>query len=427
MQSGVRNRWLACGAFVIWCAQAHALTFTPEEAAVSAIRNNKDLIAARFLIAEAEARLVQAGLWSNPMLQMAGESDGNGDEGDYEVSAGFMQRFPLARRLAKAREVSRVDVAMAIYELHDRERMLAGEVLGRARARLIVDRRVAINDENRAVLDRMLDQAMSLVAAGKAGAADPRLIELEQTTLALQRDTLLVEGRAIVADLNRLLGLDATTALTISGDLPTVPSQEILVEAKRAALERRPDRRLALLQIDRTRAEEVLARAEKWEDLIVGLEVLNEQMEHMEATMVGLQVSVPLPLWNRNQGRVAEAQAAQQRAAAALEGRELAILTEIQEAEARLTGFADVVRRTRGQAVELARRNTQLLEETYAAGSTPFLTVFESRRQRLNVQQSAVEIEERFAAALSEWEMRTVHFPPQVRAALGTNAVAKFK
>jgi cobalt-zinc-cadmium efflux system outer membrane protein len=230
---------------------ARAESFSPETATVFALGQNKDLVAARYLIAEAEGRLVQAGLWKNPEFELATEFDARDREGDRRVAAGFMQKFPLAGRLAKARAVARVDVAMAIEELRDKERMLAGQVLGKTRALLVLDRKLSINDENRALLGRILQQTTSLAAVGKADSGDARVIELEQTTLALAREGIVVERRAMLAEVNGLLGRAPAADLTISGDLPSVPSAETLGAAARAAPELRPDRRLAALQVDK--------------------------------------------------------------------------------------------------------------------------------------------------------------------------------
>ena len=77
---------------------------------------------------------------------------------------------------------------MAVEELRDKERMLVGNVLGKARALLAVDRKLRINAENRELLDRIFNQTSALTATGKATAAEARVIELEQTTLALARE-----------------------------------------------------------------------------------------------------------------------------------------------------------------------------------------------------------------------------------------------
>jgi outer membrane protein TolC len=138
-----------------------------------------------------------------------------------------------------------------------------------------------------------------------------------------------------------------------------------------------------------------------------------EDREYMNS--LGLKFSVPLQLWNRNQGRVAYTRAGQQRAAATVAALALSIATEVREAQARVTGLAAIVEHTRGAASEVARKNTELIEQTYASGTTPFLTILESRRQQLMIQQNAAETEEKFAAAVTDWELRTAHLPTQIQ------------
>jgi cobalt-zinc-cadmium efflux system outer membrane protein len=393
--------------------------FTPESAAVFALRHNKDLIAARHLIAEAEGRLVQAGLWNNPEFEFRTEFDARTDEGKRLYEGGFMQRFPWSGRLTQARAVARVDVAMAVEELRDKERMLAGNVLGKARALLVVESKLRLNDENRELLERIFKQTSALTATGQASAAEARVIELEQTTLDLSREALSVERRARLAELNGLLGRSPGQTLSVTGALPEAPDSSSLNSAAAITL-RRPDRQLAVLQIDKAQAEQRLAKSERWEDVGVGAAVIREREEGMYETMVGLKVSVPLPLWNRNQGRIAETQARQERAAASVDALDLAIASEIREAQARVTGLATVLNRTRGPALDLARKNTQLIQDTYATGTASFLTVFESRKQRLSIEETALQTEEQLAAAITDWEMRTGLFPSSVRAALAS-------
>ena len=83
-----------------------------------------------------------------------------------------------------------------------------------------------------------------------------------------------------------------------------------------------------------------------------------------------------------------------------------------------MSGLAAILEQTRGAALELARSNTKLNEETYAAGTTPFLTILESQRQRLMVEQMAVETEEKLAAAITDWQTRACAFPDAVGLAL---------
>jgi cobalt-zinc-cadmium efflux system outer membrane protein len=243
--------------------------------------------------------------------------------------------------------------------------------------------------------------------------------------LDLEGESMNAARRAMLVELNGMLGRPVDDPLTISGTLPDVPGSETLQAVAQHAIEqRRPDFRMAELEIDRARSEEALARAERWEDVGVGLAAMRQrqtfdgQIGNMTNSMVGIAVTIPLPLWNRNQGRIAEAQAMRQRALAGLEAKQLAIATEIREAETRMTGLAVVLGKTRGPAVELARENTKLLEETYASGGTPFLMIIESQKQRLDLEKSALQTEDQLAAAISAWEMRTGYFAPSIREVL---------
>ena len=50
----------------------------------------------------------------------------------------------------------------------------------------------------------------------------------------------------------------------------------------------------AALQIDKSRAEQRLAKAERWEDIGIGAGITREREEGMYDTMVGIGVSIPL-------------------------------------------------------------------------------------------------------------------------------------
>lgn len=62
-----------------------------------ALVNNKDLNAARYNVAIAKSRWIQADLWPNPSLNLSNNNDRlfNG-EGEYLRSAGFSQVFSIS-------------------------------------------------------------------------------------------------------------------------------------------------------------------------------------------------------------------------------------------------------------------------------------------------------------------------------------------
>ena len=91
--------------------------------------DNLDLRAASYEVDKARGRLLQAGLWPNPELELSTTTDRTfNDEGERTSAAGFQQAFPISGRLRFAKRVSRVDVAQAMAEIRNRERLLIGEV-----------------------------------------------------------------------------------------------------------------------------------------------------------------------------------------------------------------------------------------------------------------------------------------------------------
>ena len=94
-----------------------------------AIQNNKDLKAARFAIAIAKARLVQAGLWSNPSLNLNNNDDRVfNNEGEYSRSINFNQAFPISGRIGRQKTVARIDILRAHAEAFEATRQLSAKV-----------------------------------------------------------------------------------------------------------------------------------------------------------------------------------------------------------------------------------------------------------------------------------------------------------
>ncbi len=389
----------------------NAATFSPESAAAYALRHNPELVAARFAIHEAEGRLIQAGLWRNPEFEVGTDLDINTRRGNRLVNISLNQKFPLAGRLKKARAIARVDVAMSIEELHNQERLLAGNVLGQARNILLLDRRIAVHADQLTLLDRIIEQTSTLAASGKSDTVNIGVVQLEKTTLALQRKSQIVARQTALDTLCGLLGFLPDTSFTITGSLPALPKSFDLTPD-------RADLRLATLAADKSLAEQRLARVEKWEDLTIGIGYTREKDIGAFDNMAQLKFSLPLPLWDRNQGRITETQATHERALADIDARSLAIQTEIREARTRALGYADILAQLRGTASTQAKQNTALIEQSIASGTGSFLAIYESRRQSLTLALTSLEIEMQLTSALTDWETRSGHFPVAVRTAL---------
>lgn len=397
-------------------AAAQPLTpnLTPESAVATALTENRDLAAARFAVRQAEGRLRQAGLWPNPEFEFSQQNDHPiANEGEYNFSTGFKQRFPITGRLEKSKFVARVDVAMAMAEVRNQERLLAGEVLGRCRELLVVREKLTANQEIQNTIQKLIDVSEKRLKVAEVSAADVNLAKLELQKVTLAQAAFLNQQEIAATALNRLLGRAPQTPLKMSGAVSADFDANTAVEFLRQALARRPDRQLAALGIDRAGAEIKLARAGKWEDWTVGFDYSRSVSKFTAPigtkadNFLGFSVSIPLPLWNKNQGRISEAQATQQRAEAELKALDLRIATEAQTAENQMRRLLDMLRLYREESIKLAEENITLLQKGYADGLVSITTVIQAQQQLTELRQRSLEVLGEFNRAKTEWETAT--------------------
>jgi len=390
-------------------------SLTPEGTVAIALAENRDLAAARFLIRQAEGRLKQAGLWPNPEFDLGRNTDALfANEGEYALSAGFKQRFPISGRLANAKAVARVDVVLAMAEVRNQERLLAGEALGLSRELLVTQERLKANQELQRTIRKLVEVSEKRLQVAEVSAADVNIAKLESQKLMLAQSALLNQQEVAATTLNRLLGREPESPLQMSGEAGTEIDTNVVAEISRQALSRRPDRQLAALGIDRAGAEIKLAKAEKWEDWTIGFDYSRERGIFREPirlddtdNFIGLSVSIPLPLWNRNQGRVSEARATQQHAEAGLGALELRITTEVRTAENQMRRLLDILRQYREDSIKLAEENIALLQKGYADGLVTITAVIQAQQQLTDLRQSYLEALGAFVRARTEWETAT--------------------
>ena len=396
-----------------------ATNLTPESAVATALAENRDLAAARFAIRQAEGRLKQAGLWPNPEFELGGKNDSAfANDGEYDFATGFKQRFPITGRLKKAKAVARVDVAMALAEVRNQERLLAGEALGLSRELLVTQEKLKASQEIQGVIQKVIEVSEKRLKVAEVSAADVNSAKLELQRLALAQATLSNQQEIAATTLNRLLGREPQTPLQMSGATSAEFDTNTVAEISRQAIARRPDRQLAALGIDRAGAEIKLAKAEKWEDWTVGFDY-SRSVGKFDAPIgtktdnfLGVGVSIPLPFWNRNQGRVNEAQATQQRAEAELNALDLRIATEAQTAENQMRRLLDILHQYREDSIKLAEENIALLQKGYADGLVTITAVIQAQQQLTDLRLSYLESLAGFVRAKTEWETATAAVLP---------------
>lgn len=384
----------------------------------TAQHDNKDLRAARYAVDIARARLLQAGTLPNPRINVGAASDvAFNNDGAYNATVGISQEFPIAGRILRQKDVARIDIELAQAEILDAERRLAGEIAANVYRVLVADLQIEARDALSAVDERLARATQSRFKAAEVSELDVNTIALDLRRLAQERALLKTERNATLQSLNRQLGRPTNAVLTVVEPLPPMDAVWSLDEAL-SKITRRPDLRLAQLQINRARADIALSKAQQWEDWSVGLGVQQDRLSITGAPPQGadralnLSVTIPLPLKSRSRGRIAAAEGAAAQAEARTEALRLEIESEIATAHAEVIGLQGSLHNYEANLLPLSERNVALAEKGYTQGLLSIVEVVQVQRQYGELKAGSLNTLDQYLQALARLRTALAEYAP---------------
>ncbi len=375
-------------------------------------RHNPQLAAARLRIEEARGRLDSAGRLANPELDFEYAQNVRMPERGFRLE--FMQRFPLTGRLRLEKAVSRSQLAAAEAEVRDAERRLAADARALAVKLLALRQQRAVRVKQIAASRELGDFMTRRVASGEASQVDAAQVQLERSQLDTALLLLDSEQAALLGELRPLLGVTAPAPVEIRGELP-MPAG---TPPGRVNMERRGDYQAAQHGASAARESAALTMANKWADIGVGLTAEHARTEDAPQgferdTMVGLKFSLPLPLWNANEGRIREANATAARAGKELDALAVQIRGEVAGARGEMAGLAKVVASIADDLIPQAVKIEEQRRNSYGIGQSAFTEVVRARGGRF-------ELEVQLVTALRDYHLARTRY----LAATGATALA---
>lgn len=300
-------------------AQA-ARTLSLADARRLAFERNWDLVAAKADVDAAFAQKIVAREFPNPTLSLATSKisfDGHPNattagnapwNRSYDNIAAVSQLFEIGGKRGARRDSAHAGVAAAEARLRDARRVLDQGVARAYIAALLAHENVEILNRSSASLRDEARIAEVRLKAGDISLADKTQIEIAAERLSQDASAASAAERAARIAVDILLGEMNAPGLWVPGDsLETLTGSPFPVSVESPGFAR-PDL-AALLAVERkAQADLRLQRALRVPDPTVSLQYEHEQPD--KPNTIGLAISFPLPLWNRNEGNIAAAQAA---------------------------------------------------------------------------------------------------------------------
>jgi len=357
-------------------AQAPQLRLTLAEAVELALQRNPTLRAKLREHEATRANETTAGLRPNPTASYAVEqlgSPGIGPQHTIALSQTIETGGKRQRRIESARAATRVSE----FDLADTRRQVVAQVKKAFTDLLAAEATVKLAAENMRTVDEI--ERVTSLRAEKGDIADLELLRIQVQRFAFERDLADARQAALAAGvaLRTAVGQEALAQdFIVDEDLAfrDVPldRERLLSESRRL----RPDVRAAEAARDKARADVNLARANAWWDFAP----LVQYQRIGQDNTFGVGISVPLRVFDRNQGEIARTVAEAGRTDHALQAAVDQARAEVETAYAAADTARDKARRLGDLYLPRAQRARDTVEFAYRRGGLSVLDLLDAQR-----------------------------------------------
>ena len=387
-------------------------TLRLEDLEQMAVQRNPTLAQADAAIRAAEGRRRQAGLFPNPIAGYFLEEFAFRRPSETAEQGAFIeQTFPLGGKLSKAQRVfeREKDQTVILAEAQrlrvtNSIRVLYYETLG-------AQRLVELRDDLSQLAREAVEITKELANVGQADRPDRVEIEIEAERSEIDflraHNDWLRSWRTLAAMVGNPALEPARLAGTPEEDLALLDEAQLL----ETLLAQSPDLRVARAGVERARAVLSRARAERIPDLFVrgGLGYNYERFEPVVPAIAGqrkglegrLEVGLNVPIFNRNQGGIAAAEAELAIAERDLDRLQLVLRSRFASGFREYRNAQQMVERYRTQVVPKAR-------EAYRTYLVNFRQMAAAYPQVLIAQRTLFQVEVDYADALIDLRQSVV-------------------
>ena len=395
----------------VLAAQGPPDQVTLEQATKEALEKNLGLLAEKYNVSIAEARMITARLRPNPVFS-AGLDYQNvfgapfaGDNNIGPSEYNFRTDFILERGGKRQSRIEVAEGARAVAQLQflNSTRALVLDVQGAFVDVLLAKENLALARENLKSFTGIVEINSVRVRTGDL--AQVELVRSRVAALQFQNVVRQAELRLRLAS-TRLQTLMGRTALSPTfdaiGDLRREGARPGVDDLRRQALELRPD----YLALKRDQARSVadlrLQIAQGKVDYTVGTMFHRQYGSGTVApgSAMGFFFSAPLPVFNRNQGEIERARREQQQIQARIKALEADIANQVQNAYQQFSTSRDLLESIEKDMLAQAREVRETTEYSYKRGEASFVEFLDAQRAFNDTIQSYNEARAEYARSL---------------------------
>ncbi len=365
------------------------------EALALFLRQNLDVIIAKYGIDYSKGQQITAALFPNPVASvgtLSSYTQGRTLASGGQVFTQIQQLFELAGKRGYRIESAGFGAQSAEAAFEDAVRQLGFTVKDTYFRIQLAQRRLALAEENRDRFARILDINSIRFKKGYIAEVDLIRIRLQMVDFQSQVIQSLQEGESARGDLRQLLKLSPRTTLELTTDMDFRRIDPDINKLRTAALEIRPDIKAKRYSYSQREADLKLAKAYRVPDVTIGGGYAVQGAQGPDNPQQwALNLGLPLPLFNRNQGGIRQAEVAVQSAEADLNKTVNQVENEVEVAYRNLIQSRRLVEAYVGGVLDDARSTFTIVERAYERGGATILDLLDAARTSRTIQQNYIE------------------------------------
>jgi outer membrane protein, heavy metal efflux system len=365
---------------------------TMDQAIQLALASNPNLKAMRTQIDQGKAQEITANLRPNPVLSGDSQflpifnpsqftSDTLDTLAQFDIGVGYLFERGGKRqhRLRAARDAT----AVTASQVSDAERTLSFNVAEQFVNALLAKSNLDFATVALASFQQTVDISQARYNAGDISEGDLLKIKLQMLTFQTDVSQARVAKAQALIQLRQLLGYDAVARdFDVAGDLEYVPLNLHLEDLQARALAERPDLRAAKLGITAAQSQVGLARANGKQDLNVSM-----NLSHVSgSTSSSWFVSIPIPVFDRNQGEIKRTQFAVDQSKFDATSAEETVIADVRNAWETARNSEEIVQLYTSGYLKQGQDSRDISNYAYKDGAATLLDLLDSERSYRSVQ-----------------------------------------
>jgi cobalt-zinc-cadmium efflux system outer membrane protein len=369
---------------------------TLEQLQEMALGNNPTLAQAKAGVRAAAGRARQAGLWPNPTIGYSGDEIRGGSYGGGEQGVFVQQNVILGGKLGLDRKIFDAQGKQAAAEADEQRLRVENGVRIAFYQSLAMQAMVETRARLRDIAKDAAETTRQLFNVGQADEPDVLEADVEADQDELAVVTEEQEQQRAWSVLAAVVGKPDLALAHLQGDLeklPEVDAQQILLTILRDS----PAVKIAQLGVTRAEAESVRAQHEAIPDLFLrggysySFEQLNGAVPPRAAGSEAFaEVGVNLPIFNRNQGNIAAADADRERARLEVQRVGLVLRQMAAPIVQNYVSSRAIAERYKSRTLPNARKAYELYLRKYHEGAAAYPQVLIAQRTLVQLETSYI-------------------------------------